>query len=336
MDKAIKNPVLILAGDVPLINSSTIEKMMSLYQESNAKLLCLGFKAKNPTGYGRLVSFQEDIIDIVEEKDATGEQREITLCNSGIYLVDGELLASLVKRLKNNNNAKEYYITDIVKLTNADGHRCVVHVTKESEVMGVNDKIQLAEVEKLTQRKLRKMHLKNGVTMIDPNSVFLSEDTVIGRDVRIHPNVIIGEKVKIEDGVEILPFSHLANCVIGDKCKVGNFVEIKASDLDDGVKSSHLSYIGDAKIGSNSNIGAGTIFCNYDGYVKHKSNIGKNVFIGSNSALVSPITIGDRAIIGAGSVVTEDVPNNTLTIARARQSNYEQRADLIRERKKAK
>lgn len=352
MEKSIKNPVLILCGDVPLIKSSTIQKMCELYEQEKAKLVCLGFKAKNPFGYGRLVSFHDDIIDIVEEKDASEDQKKITLCNSGIYIVDGEVLAEILPKLKNNNNAGEYYLTSIVNLTNQLGHRCIVHTTEECEVLGVNDKVQQSTVERLMQERMRAQHLKAGVTMIDPNSVFLSADTKIGKDVIIHPNVVIGEGVKIANNAEVLPFSHLSNCFIGEEsnvgpfarlradseigknCKVGNFVEVKASKLDDGVKSSHLAYLGDADIGAGTNIGAGTIFCNYDGYNKHKSTLGKNVFIGSNTSLVSPIKIGEGSIVGAGSVITEDVPKNTLSIARARQTNYEQKADLIKEKKK--
>ena len=346
-----KSPVLVMCGDAPLIKKETIEKMMKRYEESEAKLLCLGFKAKDPYGYGRLISYENDLLEIVEEKDATPEQRNIDICNSGMYIIDNSIIEEVLSKITNANAAQEFYLTDSVKVANKLGYQCVYHVASEKEVMGVNDRYQLSKAEKYIQTRLRIKHLKAGVTMVDPKSVFLSLDTKFGKDVIIHPNVVIGSGVEIGDNVEIYSFTHIAGAVIGDACKVGpfarlrpktelgkgarigNFVETKAIKFGKGAKASHLSYLGDGQIGDNSNIGAGTIFCNYDGYSKQSTIIGKDVFIGSNTALVAPVKVGDAAIVGAGSVITEDVEKNALSIARARQVNFNQKADLIRSKR---
>lgn len=351
MDKKFKHPVLLMYGDIPLIQTSTLEAMYKRYTELDADLLCLGFKAKDPKGYGRLLTYEDDIVGIVEELDATDEQRKIDICNSGIYIFDNKEILDLVNKLSSNNKANEYYLTEIIALANKAKLRCVVHLTNETEVMGINDKAQLATAEMYFQQRLRKKFLNEGVTMIDPQTVYFSADTKIGKDVTIHPNVIFGEGVELEDEVEIFPFSHISGAKIcegasigpfarvrpkskiGKNSKVGNFVEVKAAEFGEEVKASHLSYIGDAKVGDNTNIGAGTIFCNYDGYSKHFSKIGKDVSIGANTSVVSPVQVGDRAIIGAGSVITENVEDNALSISRARQVNFQQKAELIRKKK---
>jgi bifunctional UDP-N-acetylglucosamine pyrophosphorylase/glucosamine-1-phosphate N-acetyltransferase len=354
LHKKPSGPVLVLNGDVPFVSLDTINKMIEIFTATHSVLLTLGFKAKNPYGYGRMVTYAEDLIDIVEEASATLEQKLIDLCNAGIYLFDHKYVNELLKRIDNNNSKGEYYLTDVVKISNQLGYKCTYHVGSEDELIGVNDKLQLAYAEEVLQNKLREAALKLGVTMIDPKSVFLSVDTVFGRDVVLHPNVIIGGGVEMGDNVEILPFSCIEGTKIGDNStvgpfarvrsgtelkggnRIGNFVEVKAAKLGKGVKACHLSYIGDANVGQNTNIGAGTIFCNYDGFAKHVANVGSDVFIGSNSALVAPVNIGSSAIIGAGSTITEDVEEDALSIARARQVNYHQKAELIRSKKRKK
>ncbi len=351
MKAKAKTPVLVMCGDAPLIKQETIEKMIKHYNESDAKLLCLGFKAKDPHGYGRLISFEKDLLEIVEEKDATLEQRSISICNSGVFIIDNSIIDEVLSKITNSNSAGEYYLTDSVKIANKLGYQCTYFIASEKEVMGINDRSQLSKAEKFIQNRLRVKHMKAGVTMIDPNTVFLSIDTKIGRDVIIHPNVFIGIGVEIDNGAEILSFSHVDGSYIGENCKVGpfarirpktqlekgsrigNFVETKAIKIGKNTKASHLSYLGDGQIGENSNIGAGTIFCNYDGYSKHTTSIGSETFIGSNTALVAPVKVGDRAIIGAGSVITEDVDSDALSIARARQVNFSQKAELIRSKR---
>lgn len=349
-----KSPVLVMCGDAPLVKPETIKKMVDYYNESEAKLLCLGFEAVNPFGYGRLISTENALHEIIEHKDANPEQKQINICNSGIYIIDHEIIDEVIGKISNANAAEEYYLTDAVKISNQMGHQCVYYVTSEEEVMGINDRKQLAQAEAVVQQRLREHHMDNGVTMLNPSSVYLSFDTKIGKDVIIHQNVVIGEGVEIADQVEIHPFTHIQGATIGDKSnvgpfarirnkttigksvKIGNFVEVKAINIKNGAKASHLSYLGDGEIGENTNIGAGTIFCNYDGYTKHGTKVGNDVFIGSNSALVAPVNVGERAIIGAGSVITEDVEKDALSIARARQTNFSQKAELIRNKKSGK
>ncbi len=337
-------PVLVLNGDTPLIEVSSIRKLV----ENDSDLTCIGFKARAPKGYGRLVTFGEDLVEIVEENDLVGDQGDITLCNSGIYMINPEHISNLLEKIKPDNSANEFYLPDIVKIAHYSGLRVSFIRARESEVAGINNQRQKAYAEIILQNKLRKKALDAGTTIISPNTVFFSFDTKFGTDVCIHPFVVIGPNVEIGDGTEILSFSHIdgaaigkdckigpyarirPNTIISENCKIGNFVEIKSTTVGGGTKASHLSYIGDAHIGENVNIGAGTIFCNFDGFSKHQSNIGADTFIGSNVALVAPINIGSGAIIGAGSVVTEDVKDNSLAISRARQSNYPQKAEIIR------
>lgn len=346
-----KNAVLILYGDVPLISADTIREMIKKYKAHKADIVCLGFKAENPKGYGRLLCFNEDLIEIIEEKDATPEQRKINICNSGIYIINQKIIKKLLEKIENKNSVGEYYLTDIVKLANKDKHRVITYITDEDEVMGVNDRYQLSIIERRLQEKLRRKHLENGVTMIDPQTVYLSHDTTFGSDVSIEPNVYFGLGVTVASGAVIRAFSHIEGSVIGENSvvgpfarmrkgtvlgedvKIGNFVETKAAKIAKGAKASHLSYLGDIEIGENANIGAGTIVCNYDGFSKHQTIIGKDTFIGSNTALVAPVEIGDNAIVGAGSTITENVAENDLSIARARQINFHQKAALVRKKK---
>ena len=346
--------VLILNGDTPLIDSTTLTAMLDEHEQKELGITNLAFKAYDPTGYGRLITYEDLVVDIVEENDTSTEQKDINLCNGGSYVVSGEFLQSLISKIDNSNANSEYYLTDIIRIASASGIRCGYIIADEAEAMGINDKIQLAEAESMVQNHLRAEAMGAGITLISPETVFLSLGTAFGKDVTISPNVVIGSGVKIGDNSEILPFSHVENVEIGcnvkigpfarvrgethieDNVKIGNFVELKNAKIEEGVKAAHFSYIGDAAVGKSSNIGAGTIFCNYDGFRKHHSTIGENVFIGSNSSIISPVKIGDNAIVAAGSVVTKDVEINDLAIARSDHVNHTGKAELIRKRKALK
>ena len=339
-------PILILNGDCPLIRVKTIQRIYNTYINNELDLLCTAFNTKNPTGYGRLVTFGNDLIEIVEEKDLQDEQSKITLCNGGTYLISAHHAINLVGKITNNNVAKEFYLTDIVKHAHSEGLKISFINTKALEILGINNPLQKAKVEHLIQQRLKNKAFKNGVTFISPETVYLSYDTEFGVDVILHPFIVIGPNVAIMSNTEVFSFSDIAdstigkNCkigpharlrgnnVIGDDVKIGNFVEVKASKIANNTKASHLTYIGDALIGKEVNIGAGTIFCNFDGYNKHQSTIGDNVFVGSNVALIAPVTVGRNAKIGAGSVITEDVEENQLAIVRVRQSNFKQKSGL--------
>ena len=325
--------VLILYGDVPLISPATLEKLVEIAGQGMA---VLGFEAANPHGYGRLL--QDDaghVVAIREELDASPEERAIRLCNSGIIAISGQLLWALLPQLGNANAKGEYYLTDIVALAAKAGTPCRLAVCPESEVAGVNDRVQLAAIEAALQAGYRRRHMLNGASLAAPETVHFSADTVIGEDVTIAPHVVFGPGVVVEAGAEILSFCHIEGAriaagarigpfarlrpgaVIGPEAHIGNFVEVKKAEIGAGAKANHLSYIGDARVGAGSNIGAGTITCNYDGFEKHHTDIGEQVFVGSNTALVAPVRVGDGANIAAGSVVTRDVPANALAIARA-------------------
>lgn len=333
---------LVLYGDVPLVRPQTIQKMIdSLDDNKNHALTALGFRAMNPAEYGRMVKAADGSLEaIVEYKDASSAEREINICNSGIMAVRGELLFALLDKVKNNNAAKEYYLTDLVALAKADGHSVGLVETDENEVKGINSKAELAEVEKIFQNRMRAQAMADGVTLLDPDSVYFSHDTKWSSDVTIGQNVVIGNGVRLEEGANVLAFSHLEGCVVGNNSsvgpyarlrpgvdigtgvKIGNFVEIKKSSIGDGAKISHLSYIGDADVGAQANIGAGTITCNYDGFNKFQTIIGKGAFIGSNTALVAPVKVGTGATVGAGSTITNDVEADALGIERSKQKNY--------------
>ncbi len=350
--------VLILYGDVPLIEVDTLQRL--LHQVSEQQLGLLTVNLNDPTGYGRIVRDDNGVVKaIVEHKDATAEQRLIREGNTGILAVPGKRLGDWLGRLSNSNAQGEYYLTDVIAMAVADG---LVVATEqaidEMEVLGANDRIQLAQLERHYQYRAARRLMVQGVTLIDPARFDLRGEVTVGRDVTIDINVILEGQVVIEDGVQIGPNcviknstlrrgaivkanSHLegaqmgegADCgpfarlrpgaVLGAKAHVGNFVELKNAVLGEGAKAGHLSYLGDAEIGARTNIGAGTITCNYDGANKFKTVLGEDVFIGSNSALVAPVTLGDRATTGAGSVVTSDVPANTLAVGRAKQRNIE-------------
>jgi bifunctional UDP-N-acetylglucosamine pyrophosphorylase/glucosamine-1-phosphate N-acetyltransferase len=329
--------LLILFADTPLISPATVNALRSALA-GGASVAVLGFKAADPFGYGRLLQDETGrLIAIREEKDATDDERRVTLCNAGLMAIDGKRALTLLEAIDNVNVKGEYYLTDIVGLAHKQGLETRVVVAQEDEVLGVNDRAQLATAEAVLQTRLRSAAMAAGVTLIAPETVFLSGDTKFGRDILIEPHVVIGAGVEIADGAVIHSFSHLEGARIGKKAsvgpfarlrpgadlssksKVGNFVEIKSATLGEGAKVSHLTYIGDADIGANANIGAGTITCNYDGFFKYRTTIGEGAFIGSNSALVAPVTIGAGAYVGSGSVITENVSADALAIGRGRQ-----------------
>ncbi|MBL4906213.1 MAG: bifunctional UDP-N-acetylglucosamine diphosphorylase/glucosamine-1-phosphate N-acetyltransferase GlmU, partial [Sneathiella sp.] len=316
-------------------------------------VVVLGFEPDDPTGYGRLVTNETGDLDaIVEELDATEEIRRIKLSNSGVMAISGAHIKDLVNAIDNKNSKDEYYLTDIVEIARNKGLTCKVVISEDTELLGVNNRVQLAQAETIAQNRWRQAAMISGVTLIDPQSVFFSHDTEIGRDVIIEPNVFFGHGVKIEDDVRIKANSHIEGAVIGAgsqigpfarlrpgadiaaDVKIGNFVEVKKSTLEKGAKVSHLSYIGDARVGADANIGAGTITCNYDGYDKFKTDIGAGAFIGSNTALVAPVKIGDGAIIGAGSTVTQNVEPGALLVERAEEIQKSGWATRFRKMKK--
>lgn len=325
--------VIVLYGDTPFIGEDTLLALSS----HPADVVVLGFEAADPGRYGRLVVGPEGLERIVEYKDADAATRAIRLVNSGVLAADASLLRALLPQLGNDNAAGEYYLTDIPALARAEGRRVEVVTCDEAETLGINTREELAAAEAAFQSRARARALEDGVTLSDPATVWFALDTVIGRDAVIGQNVVFSPGVTVESGAEILPFCHLEGCHVssgatvgpfarlrpgaelGGDVHVGNFVEIKNSVLDEGVKVGHLTYLGDAQIGTGTNIGAGTVTCNYDGVGKHKTLIGANAFIGSDTMLVAPVRVGDRAMTGSGSVITEDVPDDALALGRARQ-----------------
>lgn len=332
--EGFEGKVLILYGDTPFIGEDTLGALAS----HPADLVVLGFEAEDPGRYGRLVVTSRGLERIVEFKDADAATREIALCNSGVMALEAGLLRQLLPRLTNENAAGEYYLTDLVAHARSEGRRVEVVTCDEEETLGINTRAELARAEALFQSRARARAMEDGVTLTDPGSVFFALDSVIGRDTVVGPNVVFGPGVTVESGAEILPFCHLEGCHIssgarvgpfarlrpgaelGGDVHVGNFVEIKNAVLDEGVKVGHLTYLGDAHVGEHSNIGAGTVTCNYDGVGKHRTEIGPRAFIGSDTMLVAPVRIGADAMTGSGSTITEDVPDGALAIGRARQA----------------
>jgi bifunctional UDP-N-acetylglucosamine pyrophosphorylase / glucosamine-1-phosphate N-acetyltransferase len=342
--------LLVVFGDTPLISAETFERLRAPLKKG-ASLAVLGFRAEDPTGYGRLVVEGGRLVAIREHADASQAERAITLCNAGVMAFDGRKALEIIEKIGHANAKGEYYLTDAVTVVRDLGLEAVVIETSEDEVRGINTKAQLAEAEQVMQARLRKAALEAGVTMIAPETVFLAADTTFGIDVTIEPFVVIGPGVSIADGAVIHAFSHIVQASIGKKAsvgpyarlrpgtslgegvRIGNFVETKAATLEAGAKANHLSYIGDAHVGANANIGAGTITCNYDGFDKHRTTIGAGAFVGSNSSLVAPVKIGDRAYVGSGSVITKDVPDDALAVERSPQTNREGGAARYRELK---
>jgi len=328
--------VLVLYGDTPLLTVPTLEQVLAALDDG-AGVAVLGFEAGDPTGYGRLLCDGQWLKAIREEKDASPEERRLTLCSSGVMAFRLDDLEGVLGRIENNNAKGEFYLTDIIEVAGRDGARAATVVCAEDEVMGVNSREQLAAAEAVFQRRKRREAMQGGATLIAPETVWLSWDTKIGRDVVVEPNVFLGPGVVIEDGAEIKantyaesahigsgarvgPFARLRpGADIGASARVGNFVELKNVRLGEGAKANHLAYLGDADVGARSNIGAGTIFCNYDGFLKYRTEIGEKVFIGSNSSLVAPVKIGEGAYIGSGSVITKNVSADALALGRSEQ-----------------
>ncbi|MBT6608572.1 MAG: bifunctional UDP-N-acetylglucosamine diphosphorylase/glucosamine-1-phosphate N-acetyltransferase GlmU [Rhodospirillaceae bacterium] len=344
--------VLIMFGADPLITSETINALLARRRDG-AAIAVLGFRPDDPGFYGRLIIGADgDLEGIIEARDATPEQLAGDLCNSGIMAVDGTCLFDLLGRVGNDNAKSEYYLTDIVSLARADGQRCVIMEADDpSELIGVDSRADLAQAEAVIQARLRASAMDAGATLIGPETVFLSFDTVLGKDVTIGPNVVFALGVTVGDNVTIRPFCHLEGATIADGAivgpfarlrpgadigtdvRVGNFVEIKNAQLESGAKVNHLTYVGDARVGAGANGGAGTITCNYDGFGKHRTDIGTGAFIGSNTALVAPVRIGDGAIVGAGSTIAKDVAANSLAVTRASQRQIDGWAETFRDKK---
>lgn len=345
--------VIVAFADTPLVRPDTFGSLRRALADG-AGVAALGFEARDPTGYGRLVMHEGALEAIVEHRDASETQRRITLCNAGLMALDGRHALAILDGIGSANAQGEFYLTDAVAVARARGLNAVALMAPESEVQGVNDRVQLAAAEARFQADRRIEAMMGGATLIAPETVFFSFDTVLGRDVLIEPHVVFGPGVTVADDAVIHAFSHLEGASVGEAAtvgpygrlrpgaklgpgaKIGNFVEVKAAEIGEGAKVSHLTYIGDASIGAGANIGAGTITCNYDGFVKHRTVIGAGAFVGSNSSLVAPVTIGDGAYVGSGSVVTKDVAADALAVSRARQIEREGWAKAFRERAAAR
>ena len=329
--------VIVLYGDTPFVRPETLQALLAA--RKTADIVLLGFQAANAGRYGRLVMQGSAVLRIVEYKDASEQERAITFCNSGVICAKADVLFSLLEAVGNDNASKEYYLTDIVQLANDRNLSVTAVHCDEAETMGINSRAELAQAEASFQSRTRMEMMALGVSLTAPETVYFAYDTVLGRDSQVEPNVVFGPGVTVENGAHIRAFSHLEGChissgaVVGpyarlrpgtelaENVRIGNFVEIKNARIEDGAKVNHLSYIGDANIGEASNIGAGTITCNYDGVGKHHTEIGASVFIGSNTMLVAPVTVGDAAMTASGSVITKNVEPGALAIARSEQSN---------------
>jgi bifunctional UDP-N-acetylglucosamine pyrophosphorylase / glucosamine-1-phosphate N-acetyltransferase len=343
--------VIILYADAPFVPPARIEEMFAL-RATKGGLVVLAFEARDPAGYGRIVRGGEDTIErIIEHKDASEAERANPLCNSGVLCADARTLFQLLSMVRNDNAKGEYYLTDVVALGRSAGFATHVLVGQESDALGVNSKVELAAAEAAFQRRARLAAMEAGVTLIDPDTVYFSYDTVLEPDVVVEPNVFFGLEVKVRRGARIHAFCHFEKTEIGEnaeigpfarfrpgaklgrKVKIGNFVEVKNSTFGEGAKANHLAYVGDTDVGARANIGAGAITCNYDGFDKYRTTIGEDAFIGSDTALVAPVKVGDRAYTGSGSVITKDVPDGALAVARGRQHNIEGWADANRVKK---
>jgi bifunctional UDP-N-acetylglucosamine pyrophosphorylase/glucosamine-1-phosphate N-acetyltransferase len=328
--------LLVVFADTPFLRRATLARLRAPLGNGTA-VVVLGFRAADPTGYGRLIVAGNKLLAIREERDASTQERAITLCNAGVMALDGRVALDILRRIDDRNSKREFYLSDAVEIARAKGFAAAALETEEDEVRGINTRAQLAEAEGVLQQRLRAAAMDGGATLVAPETVFLAADTKLGRDVTVEPYVVFGPGVVVEDGAVIRSFSHLEGAHVGKgasvgpfarlrpgaelgaKTRIGNFVEVKAATIEAGAKAPHLAYIGDARVGENANVGAGTITCNYDGAEKHRTDIGKEAFIGSNSALVAPVAIGDGAYIGSGSVITRDVPAGALAVGRGRQ-----------------
>lgn len=339
--------ILVLFGDTPLVTSGTIARVREALG-AGADMVVVGFEAENPFGYGRLLMDGDRLAAIREEKDASASERVATFCNSGIMGFSGVHALRILDAIGNQNTKGEYYLTDAVEIANAQSLKVVAVSAEEDEVQGINTKGQLAKCEAVFQAKMRQAAMGNGVTLIAPETVFFAHDTRLSADVIVEQNVVFAAGVSVEEGARIRAFSHLEGAKVGagsvvgpyarlrpgatlsDQTHIGNFVEIKNATIGVGAKVNHVSYIGDASVGSRSNVGAGTITCNYDGINKHRTEIGAGSFVGSNSTLVAPVSLGTGAYVAAGSVVTDPVPRDALAVGRQRQVNKEGRAKTLR------
>jgi bifunctional UDP-N-acetylglucosamine pyrophosphorylase/glucosamine-1-phosphate N-acetyltransferase len=341
--------VLVMFGDTPLVEAGPLEAARKLIAAGNA-VAVMGFRTPTPAGYGRLLEEDGALKAIREDKDCTAEERKVTFCNGGLMAIDGKQALALLEAVGNANAKGEYYLTDIVEIANARGMQVAATEAAYDNVLGINNRAELAEAEAIWQQRARKRAMLAGVTMVAPETVFLAHDTEIGADTILEPNVVFGPGAKIAGGVTIHAFSHIEGATVAagaeigpfarlrpgaelqEKSKVGNFCEVKKAVVGPGAKINHLTYVGDATIGAKANIGAGTITCNYDGYNKHLTEIGAGAFIGSNSALVAPVSIGANAYVASGSVITDNVPDDGLAFGRARQETKPGRATALRER----
>jgi bifunctional UDP-N-acetylglucosamine pyrophosphorylase / glucosamine-1-phosphate N-acetyltransferase len=343
--------VLVVFGDTPLIEAATLSRMRGEIAHG-ADCVVLGFEAPDPTGYGRLIRQDGALLAIREERDASRAERAITLCNGGLMGFSARQALPILERISDGNAQQEFYLSDAVEIARAMGLVTRVIIASETEVMGVNDRIQLAAAEAKMQSRIREAAMRGGVTLIAPELVFFSHDTQLGRDVVVEPHVVFGPGVVVEKCATIRAFSHIEGAHvgagtiigpfarlrpgadIGEGAHVGNFVEVKNTHIGRKAKANHLAYLGDSTVGEGANIGAGTITCNYDGFDKHRTHIGDGAFIGTNSSLVAPVTIGEGAYIGSGSVITDDVPRDALALGRARQANKAGWAKTFREKKR--
>ena len=349
-----RGDVLVLYGDTPLLGQATLDAVLAArHGAPDPAIAVLGFRPDEPGDYGRLITADDGIVErIVEARDANDAERAETLCNSGVMAIESEVLGNLLPRLTNDNAKGEFYLTDLVGLAGDAGRPTVYVEAPVEELLGINDRIELAEAEAFLQRQMRARAMLGGVTLTDHDTVWLSHDTVFGEDVTVGPNVVFGPGVTVRGGVEIRAFSHLEGVeiatgaqigpfarlrpgtMVGEGARIGNFVEVKAADVEAGAKISHLSYSGDAGIGAGANIGAGTITCNYDGFTKSHTDIGAGAFIGSNTALVAPVSVGAGAIVGAGSTIGENVAADDLAVTRAEQQNRPDGAKRFRDKRR--
>jgi bifunctional UDP-N-acetylglucosamine pyrophosphorylase / glucosamine-1-phosphate N-acetyltransferase len=346
--------VLVLYGDTPLLTPATLARLLDVRRAADAAVAVLGMRPPDPAGYGRLAFEDDRLSAIVEERHADESLKRNGLCNAGIMAFDAARVGALLDALELRTPKNEYYLTDVVEHASTRDWRCAALEIPWLEAIGVNSQAQLAEAEAVLQDRLRRRAMAAGVTMIAPDTVFLSADTELEEGVEVGPYVVFGPSVRVAGGAQILPFCHLEGVSIGEGARIGpfarirpeseiaagahigNFVEVKNASVERGAKANHLSYIGDARVGAEANIGAGTITCNYDGFAKHRTDIGAGAFIGSNTALVAPVAIGDDAVVGAGSTITRDVPSDSLSIARGDQKNIPDGAARLRARRAPK
>jgi len=346
--------VAVLYADNPLISPATLRRLKERRIAGDVGLALLAMRPADPGRYGRIVGADGFVERIVEWADASAEERAIGLCNAGVLCAPAPRMAAWLRAVGNDNAKREYYLTDVVGLARAEGARVAAVEAPEAELRGINSRAELADAEAVLQRALRAAAMEAGATLIAPETVFFCDDTKLAPDVTVGPNVVFGPAVTVESGAEILPFCHLTGChigagaivgpfarlrpgtVIGAGAHVGNFVELKAATLGEGAKANHLTYLGDSEIGAKTNVGAGTITCNYDGFAKHRTRIGSGAFIGSDAVLVAPLSIGDGAFIAAGSVITADVEPDAMAFGRARQAVQPGGAAEFREQRRKK